>query len=607
MENARDHATIRRGMALAATLAAALLATACTRLAPTADAPAPTIGVILPFSSAFTPIAQEQQRAIEMALADAESPARLVFKDGGGDAETAIAAFRELATLEPRPAAVITCASWVASALNPLAAEAGIFHIAIGSAALDRGRPGHTVRFTLDAHMEERQLASYLERFRRIAIFHMDNGYGKNWAKVIAENFAERVAVSKAYDPKADDFRDGLRDIAAAKPDALVLLSAGNAGEIARQAREMGIHAQLVGTRPIERPELLERARYTDGLVYTYPTSDRKHPLVAAYRGAFDTEATIFAAEAYDALTSLLHALDATDTPTPEALFAWYAGRTLRGALGQVRFDTQGDAVYPYMYKQVIDGQFHVAQFQFPMLLEETIERVHHVFHEMHEQVEKAAEALGATGLTGEKAQALLLGLHEACGHSYDCVTIDTRGVIVNAAPESCENVIGADISKQEQVRRMMATRKAVVSGAIDSVEGFVGFDLEHPVFDAQGKFLGAVSVLTEPDFFGKVIRPRVANFPVEMWVMQKDGRIVYDENPEEIGRNLLTGPMYADFPELCAIGRRMAAEPRGAGDYEFLDKGLEHTVKKRVVWCTVSLHGTEFRVALSYVPTELD
>ncbi len=131
-----------------------------------------TVGVILPFSSAFESIAAEQKNPIEMALSDMDAEIKVIYQDGKNNSEGAIAALNELMISETPPQAVITCASWVASVINPLAAEKGVFHIAIGSAALNRTSKKNTIRFTLDVKQEEDMLALYLSLFKRIAIIY---------------------------------------------------------------------------------------------------------------------------------------------------------------------------------------------------------------------------------------------------------------------------------------------------------------------------------------------------------------------------------------------------------------------------------------------------
>ena len=321
----------------------------------------PVIGVILPFSPAFADIAQEQKNAIEMALFETGNNVDIIFKAEQGDPASAIRAFNELAGTTRRPVAIITASSWSSNAIHPLAAKEDIFHIAIASAILNRSHPNHTVRLTLDGKIEEQQLAKYLSQFNRIAVFNMDNDYGNNWARIINDTFKDKIVASIAYDPQGSDFGPQLAVIKKENPDAMVLLSARNASRIAKQAREMGITAQFVGTRPIERPDLLNEPAI-DGLVYTYPSHSFKHHMIGEYEKRHGTPPTFFGIEAYDAFSTLIGALKAK-TNSPETLFAQYAGSSWTGALGEFRFDENGDAAYPYMYKQVTNGKFEVADF----------------------------------------------------------------------------------------------------------------------------------------------------------------------------------------------------------------------------------------------------
>lgn len=353
----------------------------------------PVIGAILPFSSAFEDIAFEQQRAINLALSKSDVPVKIIFKDGGTDKEGAVKAFHELAGLENRLLAVISCSSWASDAIHPLAAEKGIFHMAIGSAAFNRTYSGHTVRFTLGAADEQQQLAEYLSSFEKIAIMAMDNDLGNSWISHIRHRFPDRVAAAHVYDPQKMDIRAKLAEIQTIAPDALVLISAGEAAEIARQARKSGITSQFIGTRPIERPELLVEPEYTNGLLYTYPSYNTDHEFSAMYRGKYGND----------------------------------------------------------------------------------------------------------------------------------------------------------------------------------------------------------------PGFFGSIISRKVYNFPVEMFVVQKDGLIVYDINEQKLGKNVFLDPLYQKYPSLLAVARRIAAEPDGRGRYRFLDKNMREEVVKNIVWTTVGLLGTEYRLALAF------
>jgi hypothetical protein len=84
-----------------------------------------------------------------------------------------------------------------------------------------------------------------------------------------------------------------------------------------------------------------------------------------------------------------------------------------------------------------------------------------------------------------------------------------------------------------------------------------VDVDLEHPVFSSNGEFEGSVSMLIRPDFlFSSIITPVLQGIPVEAFVMQTDGRILYDEDKEEVGRMLFEDPIYKPFPSFLHSDR---------------------------------------------------
>lgn len=423
---------------------------------------------------------------------------------------------------------------------------------------------------------------------------------------MISRHFQKRMAAGHVYDPEKVNIETAIEDIRGRKPEALVLISAANAGIIAENVRLAGIDAQLVGTRPVQRPALLEKAEYTEGIVYTYPSYNLDHPFLKDYEETYGQEPGFFAVEAFEALNTLIQALD-QGNEKPKLLFDWYAGNVFVGALGRVKFRDNGDATYPYLYKTVADGRFKVAEFQFPMLLQRVKQELDQVFNRMDAGLAEASEKLSSTGLNGPESENILQQLFEDTPHAYNCVTVDKDGIIVSVAPDRYKEVLGQDISSQEQILRLHKTRRPVLSRAIPMVEGFVSIDLEHPVFSPDGEFTGSVSILVRPDFFGSIIDPRVYNFPVEIFVLQKDGTIIYDINEEEMGRNAFEDPMYADFPSVAETARSMVREKTGQGRYRFKDRYLKETVEKNIIWTTVGLHGTEYRLALTWSGTEAD
>jgi len=80
---------------------------------------------------------------------------------------------------------------------------------------------------------------------------------------------------------------------------------------------------------------------------------------------------------------------------------------------------------------------------------------------------------------------------------------------------------------------------------------------------------------------------------------MQKDGLIIYDPDPDQVGRNIFSDELFRPFQELISFSRTVSMEKEGTGSYDFYTKGLrdQTVVKKYAAWNTVSLYGTEWRI----------
>lgn len=194
--------------------------------------------------------------------------------------------------------------------------------------------------------------------------------------------------------------------------------------------------------------------------------------------------------------------------------------------------------------------------------------------------------------------------LSKLCAETYvvDCCAIDSTGRIVAIEPEIFRLHEGADIAHQEQVVQLHRTKQPVMSLNMPMVEGFDAVDLEWPIL-GEGKALkGSVSMLIKPEVIIDVaVKPVIEGLPVSIWVMQKNGRILYDVHKDEIGRDLFADPVFKPYEQLLGLGKRIADEPMGSGFYEYVKDGAS-VVKKHAYWATVGLHGTEWRVVMVQV-----
>jgi hypothetical protein len=240
---------------------------------------------------------------------------------------------------------------------------------------------------------------------------------------------------------------------------------------------------------------------------------------------------------------------------------------------------------------------------QLPPILSDIEKEITARLGKMDEDIARVAKSFSGKDLRTAGKRKMLGDLCQHYPYAVDCSFVDRSGRMVLVEPVEYAKFEGSDIISQEQVIRLQKTKKPVLSSAFRAVEGFDAVDMEYPVFSPAGEFEGSVSMLMRPEtMLAAIISPVVHGMPVDVWLMRKDGRILYDPDKAEVGLMLFEDPMYKPYPQLLALGTLIAKERIGTGSYEFLGAGLKKPVMKDAYWTTVGLHGTEWRLVAIHV-----
>ena len=126
-------------------------------------------------------------------------------------------------------------------------------------------------------------------------------------------------------------------------------------------------------------------------------------------------------------------------------------------------------------------------------------------------------------------------------------------------------------------------------------------FDMVIPLGDHRSNEAVSLAIRFDdvtPVMFG--IDPTKSDFQV--WCMQNDGYIVYDEDPRQIGLNLFSDALYANFPELLEFGGKIKGAPYGVGYYSFLSKDETKLIYKVAAWDTIETLGWKIVVTHPYI-----
>jgi len=231
-------------------------------------------------------------------------------------------------------------------------------------------------------------------------------------------------------------------------------------------------------------------------------------------------------------------------------------------------------------------------------VLRQVKQNINSTLSEIDKDLKAAAKELSSADLKGDAARKILDDLRKYRPYVVDCSIIDANGIKITVEPAEYRQYEGANRSDLPSVISLLKTKKPVMSDVYYSAEGIPAISMGYPIFSDKGELLGAVRMLIRHELF---LKPLAENKPCKVWMMQPNGLIIYDPDPEQVGKNIFTDPLFRPFEDLISFSKTVALSNNGAGSYDFYAKGLEDRtlVKKVAVWGTVGLYGTEWRVVV--------
>ncbi|MFH1057073.1 MAG: hypothetical protein V1797_00160 [Pseudomonadota bacterium] len=227
--------------------------------------------------------------------------------------------------------------------------------------------------------------------------------------------------------------------------------------------------------------------------------------------------------------------------------------------------------------------------------------RVQTILGEMDQAVAVAAHRLAEDGLEGPLSSRTLAFLCAGQHLAIDCAAISPKGVMVVVEPAAYKRFEGSNIAGQAQVAQVIATAKPVLSAYFHTVEGVGAVDLERPVLGADGQYLGSASLIFDPTrLMERALQGLSLPAGAKAFLVQGDGRMLFNSESAEIGRSLVADQLYAQNQAVKDLTWKILAEESGSfGPYEFKGHG-DLPTRRMSRWTSVGLHGVRWRVGIS-------
>jgi len=218
-------------------------------------------------------------------------------------------------------------------------------------------------------------------------------------------------------------------------------------------------------------------------------------------------------------------------------------------------------------------------------------------FDSLNADLADAASELALDLSDQAKTRAKMLYLYNRSTFSLEFSYVSPEGIMQIIEPSEFYPQEGFDISEQDHIVKTFSTKEPVLSNVFFAVEGFYAAVDIYPIVN-DGQVLGGVTSLFFPEIIlGRIMEPLLENQDFELWVMEKGGTIIYNQDVEEIGLNIFTDPLYEPFPEIITAAEKIAAEDHGETTYSFYQTGTDVEVVKQTYWITCKINDNEWKL----------
>ncbi|MGM9571444.1 MAG: ABC transporter substrate-binding protein [bacterium] len=189
--------------------------------------------------------------------------------------------------------------------------------------------------------------------------------YSKGLVEAFRKNYEGEIVGEEAYSQKDTDFNAQLTKIKSLNPDVIFVPGYyAEVGLIAKQAKQLGIEAPLVGADGWDSPELIKIAGdaingcYFSNHYTSQDTSPSVQDFVKKYQAEYNKVPDAFAALGYEAAQVLLNAIKeagSTDGTSIKAKLA--ATKDFPTVTGKITLNEQRNAVKSAVMLEIKDGK----------------------------------------------------------------------------------------------------------------------------------------------------------------------------------------------------------------------------------------------------------
>jgi len=341
------------------------------------------IGFIGPLTGPLAVFGEDMRGGVEVAIEEINDngginnrPLEVIYEDDACDSKNTVTAFSKLVNIDKVEAIIGPLCSGTVLSVAPLAEENKVIIFSPVATASSISKAGDYIfRNSISDVHQGKFLAEFLFKkynLNNAGVIYVNNDYGIQLFDSFKRNFeglGGNVKIAELYTDGSKDFRTNLAKIKNKNIDGLIIICGGvDGGLIAKQARELGIEVNLIGTDNFGGKEVMEvGGSAVEGTIFTTPSLDETNPELINFNNQYiskhgkdlflGSDNLWISANAYDATMILKVAIEKGGCSSTEIKNYLYKIKDYQGIGGLISFDENGDVDKPLSVKIIKNGK----------------------------------------------------------------------------------------------------------------------------------------------------------------------------------------------------------------------------------------------------------
>jgi len=113
----------------------------------------------------------------------------------------------------------------------------------------------------------------------------------------------------------------------------------------------------------------------------------------------------------------------------------------------------------------------------------------------------------------------------------------------------------------------------------------------------AKGKIQKSTDSVFNPYDLIHSIRITLVTAPNEIWVMDQEGNVIYQEDSGMVGKNVFKDDAFSKFDNFQTACRTIAAAESGEVTYTYVTTGGTNPSPKTALWTTMKMHDKSWKI----------